>query len=144
MHKEDTIQLLKECNSGTKTAVNSIRQVVDRVNSKQLENLLMSSIARHEEIGDTTHKLLKEHGEHDKDPDAMARSMTWLTTEMKLMVDNTDHEIASLMIDGCNMGIKKVSEYVNKYENASNESIDVATRLIKTEQNLMDDLRLYL
>ena len=38
----------------------------------------------------------------------MTRSMTWMTTSMKLMMDNSDHEIASLMIDGCNMGIKKV------------------------------------
>ena len=144
MNTEDTIKLLKECNAGTKTAVNSINQVIGDVKSKQIENLLTTNITRHEKIGDITHKMLKEHGEEDKDPSAMSRTMSWMTTEMKMLVDDSDHEIASLMIDGCNMGIKKVSEYINKYQNASKESIDVATNLIKTEQNFMDDLRLYL
>ena len=144
MKVEDTIKILKECNAGTKTAVNSINQVIGDVNSKQLENLLTTNLARHEEIGNTTDNMLKEHGESGKDPSAMTRSMTWMTTSMKLMMDNSDHEIASLMIDGCNMGIKKVSEYVNKYQDASTESLDVATKLIKTEQKFMDDLRLYL
>ena len=145
MHNvEDTIKLLKECNAGSKTAVNSINQVIGDVNSKKFEDLLTTNISRHEQIGNETHRMLKEHGEQDKDPNIMARSMTWMTTNMKLMADDSDHEIASLMIDGCNMGIKKVSEYVNKYQNASSESVDIATKLIETEQKFMDDLRLYL
>lgn len=144
MNIEDTVKLLKECNSGTKMAVDSINQVKGRVKSKKLENLLVTNLDRHSEIGNEVHSLLLKYGENEKDPSTMAKSMSYFTTEMKLMLENTDREIASLMIDGCNMGIKKVSEYVNKYENASSESINLATKLIKTEQKFMDDLRLYL
>ena len=144
MNVEDTVKLLKECNSGTKMAVNSINQVKDRTESKKLEELLNTNLDRHEQIGNEVHSQLNQYGETDKDPDGMAKTMSYFTTEMKLMWENTDHEIASLMIDGCNMGIKKVSEYINKYENASSDSLNLATKLIKTEQNFMDDLRLYL
>ena len=48
------------------------------------------------------------------------------------------------MIDGCNMGIKSVSEYINKYKTASAESMDLAKKLVKTEQEFMNDLLIYI
>ena len=36
MVNEDTINLLKECDAGTKTAVSSIKEVLDNVKSKDL------------------------------------------------------------------------------------------------------------
>lgn len=144
MKNEDTIKLLKECDAGTKTAVNSINQVSDDTQSDGLKQLLQKNLKEHEEIGNKTHSLLNEYDETGKDPSTMARSMSWMTTSMKLMANNTDHTVADLMMDGCNMGIKKVSEYINKYQDASSESVDLAKRLIKTEQKFMDELRLYL
>lgn len=60
------------------------------------------------------------------------------------MMNDNSHKIADLMIDGCNMGIKSVSEYINKYKTASNESMDLAKRLVKIEQEFMDKLLIYL
>ena len=50
----------------------------------------------------------------------------------------------NIMIDGCNMGIKSVSEYINKYKTASNESMDLAKKLVKIEKEFMDKLLIYL
>ena len=63
---------------------------------------------------------------------------------MKLMMNHDTHEITDIMIDGCNMGIKSVSEYINKYKTASIESVDLAKRLVKTEQEFMNELLEYL
>ena len=42
------------------------------------------------------------------------------------------------------MGIKSVSEYINKYKIASNESMDLAKRLVKIEQEFMNELLKFL
>ena len=42
----------------------------------------------------------------------MAKTMTWMKTNMKLAMDNTDATIADLITDGCGM-IKTVSRYIN-------------------------------
>lgn len=34
----------------------------------------------------------------------MAKSMSWIKTNMKLIMDELDETIADLMTDGCNMG----------------------------------------
>ena len=51
---------------------------------------------------------------------------------------------ADLMTDGCNMGVKSLSKYLNKYKAADERSKDIAKRLIHLEAQLAIDIREYL
>lgn len=141
---EDTIKLLKEVNSGCKNATNSIEQVMGSVKSERLRQLLDENNDEHISIGDKCHDLLNQYGEDEKDPPAMSKAFAWASTELKLMLKGEDSEVASLMVDGCNMGIKSLSQYLNKYENADDESKELAAGLIQAEQTFMDNLLGYL
>lgn len=140
----DTIHLLKECDSGTKTAVNSIKEILDNVSSEKLLAILTDSVEEHEKIGDEVHLLLNELGEDGKDPAPMARAMSWMKINAKILADPSDATIAALMTDGCNMGIKQVSTYKNKYPTADSKAQSLAKKLITEEQHLLDELRDYL
>jgi hypothetical protein len=69
---------------------------------------------------------------------------TTISTDVKLIVNDDSHKIAELMIDGSHMGIKSLSEYINKYKLASIESMDIARRLVKIEQDFINELLEYL
>lgn len=141
---EDTIKLLKECNAGCKSATNSMEQVQPFIKDQNLKALIDEYNDKHIKIGDECHQMLNTLHEDEKDPHPMAKAFSWISTEVKLMMNDDTHKIADLMIDGCNMGIKSVSEYINKYKSASLESIDLAKRLVKLEQEFMDKLLIYL
>lgn len=141
---EDSINLLKECNSGCKSATNSMEQVLPYITNEKLKSIINEYNDRHIEIGDECHQMLNEYHEEEKDPPVMAKAFSWISIEMKLMMKDDAHKIADLMIDGCNMGIKSVSEYINKYKNASKESMDLAKNLVKIEQDFMNNLLGYL
>ncbi len=141
---EDTIKLLKECNSGCKSATNSMEQVHPYINNESLKTLIDEYNDKHIKIGDECHQLLNELQEEEKDPNPVAKAFSWVSTEIKLMMNDDTHKIAELMIDGCNMGIKSVSEYINKYKNASSESIELAKRLVSVEQDFMNKLLAFL
>lgn len=140
----DTIKLLKECNAGCKSATNSMEQVKPYIHNETLKNLIDEYNDKHIKIGDECHQMLNELDEEEKDPSPMAKAFSWISTELKLMMNDNTHRIADLMIDGCNMGIKSVSEYINKYKTASNESRDLAKKLVKIEQEFMNELLVYL
>jgi hypothetical protein len=55
-----------------------------------------------------------------------------------------DDTIADLMTDGCNMGVKSLSQYLNKYKAADEVSKDIAKKLIAIEAKLAEDIRGYL
>lgn len=141
---DDTIHLLKECDSGTKTAVNSIKEVLDNVSSEELQEILSNSVKEHEKIGNEVHSLLSDYGESGKDPAPMARAMSWMKINAKLLNDPSDETIAALMTDGCNMGIKQVATYENKYPTADKKAHNLAKKLIQEEEHLLEELRAYL
>ena len=141
---DDTIKLLKECDAGSVMAVETIEKVMDDVKSDDLHGLLEKSVRNHKKLGNEIHEQLNEQGASGKEPSMMGRASAWITSEFKLMVEDSDHQIAKLVMNGCNMGVQSLSEYINKYDNASSKSQRLANALVSEEQHLMDDLRSYL
>ena len=70
--------------------------------------------------------------------------MSWMKSNMKLAVKDSDKTVAGLMTDGCNMGVKSLSKYLNQYEAAEEYSKDIAKKLISIESDLAIALRGYL
>lgn len=141
---EDTICLLKECNAGCKMATDSMEQVMEYVENDELRKLIDRYNEPHIALGEECTRLLKEEKKEEKDPTPMAKTFSWLSTEVKLMMNDSSNKIAKILMDGCNMGIQSLSEYVNQYVNASKEVVDLANRLIRIEQDFMNDLRAFL
>lgn len=144
MDSSDTVYLLKECNAGTKMAVSSIDEVLDKVNDRNMKNILEESKSHHEKLCDEIHTLLSENDSEEKEPNPIAKGMSWLKTNIKVGIDGSDKAIADIMIDGCNMGVKSLNKYLNQYKNADNTSQKICDRLITIEEKLCRDLRVYL
>ena len=144
MEYNDTIKLLKECNSGTKMAVSSIDEVIDRVHDTDMKSLLSESKDHHTKLGNEIHTLLTEHDVDDKEPNPMAKGMSWLKTNMKVGMNESDATIANVLTDGCNMGVKSLNKYLNQYQAADKTSKDICKRLVSIEEELCKDLKDYL
>lgn len=144
MVNNDTIELLKECNAGIKMGVSSIDDVLDNVYSENLKKLLESSKEEHERLGNDTHSLLSEYHDSGKEPNIMAKGMSWMKTNIMIAMDESDATIADLITDGCNMGVKSLNRYLNQYEAAEERVKDIAKKLIKIEDNLIKEIRAYL
>ena len=144
MIEQDTIKLLRECDAGVKMGVKSIDDVVEYVESDTFERRLRDCRREHEKLDGEIKEQLDRFKDTGKEPNPMAKSMSWVKTNVKLAVDNSDHTIADLMTDGCNMGVKSLNKYLNKYQAADEYSKDIAKRLINLEEKLAVDIRSYL
>ena len=144
MENKDTIHLLKECDAGSKMAVTSLDEVMESVQDEKLKELLKKSKDHHEKLGNEIHSMLIQYHSEEKDPNPMAKSMSWLKTNMKMSMDKSDATIADLLTDGCNMGIKSLYKYMNQYPNAEAKVKNLCNNLIDIERELRKDLRDYL
>lgn len=142
--EQDTIKLLKECDAGIKMGVSSIDDVFDNVKDAKLKALLEESKTDHEVLKEDLQKLLDVYHDDGKDPNVMAKSMSWIKTNVKLAIEDSDKTVAELMVDGCDMGVKSLSRYLNQYKAADEKSKDIAKKLITIEENLSKNLREYL
>lgn len=144
MVEQDTINLLRECDAGIKMGVASIDEVRDYAKSAQLRGVLTDCKRQHEQLKDELQQALDRFGDDGKNPNPMAKGMSWLKTNVKLGVDLSDTTIADLMTDGCNMGVKSLTRYLNEYEAADENAKDLTKKLIAQEQQLADQMRQYL
>ena len=144
MIEQDTIKLLRECDAGIKMGVASIDEVLDYVRSNELKELLSECKREHNNLNEEVQKLLDKFKDDGKDPNPIAKGMSWMKTNMKLSMHESDHTIADLITDGCNMGVKSLNRYLNQYKAADEVSKDIAKRLINLEEKLAVDIRSFL
>ncbi len=144
MIEQDTIKLLRECDAGVKMGISSINEVIDYTHSEQLKQSLENCKTEHEQFADEMQMLLNRYSDEGKDPNPIAKGMSWIKTNVMLSVNDSDAIIADLMTDGCNMGVKSLSKYLNEYKAADEDSKNIAKRIITSENRLADEVRAFL
>lgn len=144
MENRDSVNLLRECDAGVKMGVSAIDEVLPRTNSEKFKEMLIRYKNEHEDIGTQTSRLLGQWGEAGKEPNPIAKGMSWMKTNMKMAIEDDDKTIADLMTDGCNMGIKSLRRYLNEFKAAGEDTRQLTRRLIQTEENMASDLKTYL
>ena len=142
--EDDTIKLLRECNAGIKMGVSSIDEILDETTDPKLMQMLENVKEEHKRLGSETHRLLNDYDDAGKDPSPIDKGMSWIKTNVMMAVDAGDNTIADLITDGCNMGVKSLSRYLNKYKAADAQSKKIAKELIACESQLAEGLRPYL
>ena len=144
MIEQDTIKLLRECDAGTKMGISSIEDVLEHVKKEDFQKKLTKCKDEHEDLQIKILQELEKYQDDGKNPNPIAKGMSWMKTNMKLSMEESDATIADLMTDGCNMGVKSLNRYLNQYKAADEVSKDMAKRLINLEEKLAVDIRQYL
>lgn len=144
MIEQDTIKLLRECDAGVKMGTTSIEEVINHVQNRELKECLNRCREEHLDLDRQIQDQLEKYHDDGKNPNPIAKGMSWMKTNVKLGLDDSDGTVADLMTDGCNMGVKSLNRYLNEYKAADEVSKDIAKRLINLEEKLAVDIRGYL
>lgn len=144
MIEQDTIRLLRECDAGIRMGISSLDDLMDYTKNQELKNCLNGCRSKHDKLQTDINNALRRFNDSGKEPNPMAKGMSWMKTNMKLAMDNSDAAVADLITDGCNMGIKSLSKYLNQYKAADEDSKELAKRLISSEEKLVTDVRKFL
>ena len=144
MIEQDTIKLLRECDAGIKMGIDAIEAVEGHVKNGDLRQKLSQCKREHKRLQTEVENQLQRFGDEGKSPNPIAKSMSWMKTNLKLNMEDSDATVADLMTDGCDMGVKSLSRYLNQYKAADENAKDITKRLIHLEAQLSQDIRGYL
>ena len=144
MIEQDTIKLLRECDAGVKMGISSIEDVLNYVKNDDLKSSLSECKSYHEAMQKDIDNSLNAFNDDGKSPNPIAQSMSKMKTNLKMNFEGSDQTVADLITDGCNMGVKSLSRYLNQYKAADENSKDIAKKLIKSEEQLAVDIRKFL
>ena len=141
---EDTIRLLKECDAGCKMAIDSMEQIARYVSDDKLKSIIAKYNSDHIKLEEEIHRALNNCGKEDKEPNPLAKASSWIQSEVKMMLKGDTKQAASLLTDGCNMGIKSLCEYKNEYKAADDKSVAMCEKICDIETKMVEDLQKFL
>lgn len=144
MIEHDTIRLLRECDAGVKMGIAAIDDVLSDVSNEKFRAKLTDLKDDHQQLNGDVQKLLGKYRDDGKNPNPIIKGMSQIKTNFKMAAEKSDETIADLMTDGCNMGVKSLSRYLNQYKAADEESKELAKRLIKVESDFVAEIRTFL
>ena len=142
--EDHTIALLQECSQGCKMGIKSINQVNEYVSDQGLKRIIEKFRGEHQRIEAEAERLLSMHGKEGKQPEMMATAMSWVSTEMKMMMKDDDRQAAKIMTEGWDMGIRTICGFINRYAGASKSAIGLAKDLVNVEEKFREEMKLYL
>ena len=148
--EEHTVDLLRECDSGCAMAAESLENkaremgITIKVETNGLWNEITASYEKHQDLDLRIKKTLRAMEEQGKEPGKMASAWSWMSTEMRMMAKGGDKEAASIVTDGCNMGIKTICGYKNQYSGASKAAMELADELTGMEEKLREQMKRFL
>ena len=125
-------------------AIAAINDVKDKAEDKMLISLMEKSLKEHDKLEEKIHAELNKFNDTEKNPNPLAHAMSWLKSNVKLIKGEHDKVIADLMTEGCNMGIKSISRYLNQYPSAMESVKGLCYDLVEIEENFSKELRKFL
>ncbi|MBQ6687181.1 MAG: hypothetical protein IJN03_01505 [Bacilli bacterium] len=139
------IEFLDYIYQNAEMGVNGINQIVDRVDNASLANLMEEQKEEYDTILNEAKEIYKKYGKEEKELGKITKITSYMMTEMMMMSKKGENNaIAKMMIEGSNKGIIEITEKINHYDDADEEIVSLAKKLLATEQHNLDELKKYL
>lgn len=105
---------------------------------------LNRQMREYENIYAEADKMLGELGGQRENISAMSKISSQMMTTMKTMTDSSVSHIADMMIQGSSMGVTKIIQHQKDYDQSNPRITALADKLLKTEQNNIEELKKFL
>ncbi|MNJ03052.1 hypothetical protein D3C73_1632290 [compost metagenome] len=67
-----------------------------------------------------------------------------MSTKMNIQKDDSHSHIAEMIIKGSTMGVTDVTKHLNKFDDVDSDIINLANKLLKIEENNIEEMKNYL
>ena len=138
------VELLNFIYQNSQMGVRTISQLMDIVEDEEFKKHLEFQYKEYMEIHEAAKTLLNENGYDEKGISALEKIRTYLMIEMQTLTDRSSSHIAEMLIVGSNMGVINAVKNIKKYSDAEPNILNLMERLLRFEENNIQQLKAFL
>ena len=142
MNSEKTI--LNELNKGIKMGMDSISNVAEKVQNKDLKENLQFQYNKYNELLNVVNNQLSSYGEFPKEVNPMLKAMGWVGIQLNTIDNKSDSKISEMMIQGLNMGIIEGVKLLNQNPSTKSEVKNILNDFVVFQQDSVEKLKAFL
>lgn len=141
---DENVEMLNYIYQNAEMGTTTIQQILKEVKDLEFKEILKEQLKDYEYVTNKADLLLNMEGREPKELDAMPKVMSYFKIKFDTLRDDTSSHIAEMMINGSTMGVTEITRNLNKYDDVENDVKDLASRLLKIEQDNIEALKPYL
>lgn len=138
------MKIYREILRNTAMGAQSIDNMLDYIECDKMKNLVLNQKEVMEDFYQKAKQELSEKEIEDAQTKPMQRMMLKAGVKMNAGINNSCSHLASMLIDGYNMGIESVQKCINELSKDGVDVPDLARDLMKVYDKNIKALRLYL
>jgi len=124
--------------------VDTIKQLLGIVEDETFKRYLESQFNEYKEIHSAAKEALNENGQDEKSISTLDKIKTYLMINVQTMTDKTPSHISEMLIIGSNMGIIDAIKNLKKYNDAEPSIVKLMEKLLKIEEDNVQQLKRFL
>lgn len=141
----ENTELLEFIYKNAKMGEVTLPLVIGMVSRPDLRKALSSQLVEYCAIGDEVKNTLRRCGTVPREPGGMKSAVAETMLHLDSMTGRSPRHIAEMMIRGSTMGTIQMSKRINAYRyTAGEEALALADRLLKTEENNIEQMKAFL
>lgn len=137
-------ELLNFVYQNSQMGVDTIKQLIGITEDEEFKRHLESQFNEYKEIHSTAKSMLNNNGYDEKGISAFDKIKTYLMINMQTLKDKTPSHISEMLIIGSNMGVVNAVKNLKKYKEAENDIKNLMEKLLKFEENNIQQLKAFL
>ncbi|AGA69049.1 hypothetical protein Desdi_1556 [Desulfitobacterium dichloroeliminans LMG P-21439] len=137
-------ELLNFVYQNSQMGVATLNQLIEIIEDNKFKNHLKSQYQEYQEFHKAAEDMLKENGFDEKGISALEKIRTYLMISFDTLTDKSPSHIAEMLIVGSNMGIINAVKNIKKYQDAEAHILKLMERLLRFEENSVQELKVYL
>lgn len=138
------VELLNYIYQNAEMGKNTISQLIGISQNDGYKKLLQSQLQEYTWIYDSTDKKLKEYSKEAKNINTFSKASTYAMINLKTLMNKSPSHISEMLIQGSTMGIIDLTKKLKEYADADQEILSLANKLLKLEQNNVEECKKYL
>ena len=120
-----------------------IDTVIKKVENEKIAKLIKEQRKEYEEFLDDAKKILLKYGAQEEEISKL-KEISSKAMASVMTIGKDDKEIAKLMMEGNQKGVLEITAEMNQYEGDDEEILDLAHRLLATEEHNREEFKQYL
>ena len=137
-------ELLNFIYQNSEMGLDTLNQLVKITTDEQFKKHLQSQINEYRIINDEAIEKQHQSGCEEKGISKLSEIKTYMSINMQTLTDKTPSHIAQMLILGSTMGIIDAIKNAKRYMQAPKETLYLMDRLLKFEQENVEQLKQFL
>ncbi|MFZ2539385.1 MAG: hypothetical protein WAX04_10850 [Oscillospiraceae bacterium] len=141
---DGNVEMLEYIFQNSQMGVSTINQLLKIVEDDEFKADLVSQANEYDTINQWAKEKMQRSGGEVTTVDRLKKVSAEIMTNVNTIANKSSSHVAEMLIQGSTMGIIDATKNIKQYSHADQDILDLANKLLKFEQNNVEQLKRFL